>query len=95
MNTGTYESLILTEKGNAELVELIIDECKEIISNNEGNFERVDDWGIKKLAYEIKGNLEATFTLLTFKGTREIVRKLEAYLKTDEKVLRHIFIRIN
>lgn len=95
MELGTYESLIITEKGNTKICETIINKCKEIITNNNGEFKRFDNWGTKKLAYEIRGNFEATFTLLTFNGTREIVNKLRKYYEADENVLRHLFIRID
>ena len=89
-----YENIIImipdiTDKNKKE-----IKKDYKTILNNELEFEEL---GIKKLAYEITRNnkkyKEGSYMVTRFKGTGADVQSLEAYIRTNENIIKFITIR--
>lgn len=53
----------------------------------------VDEWGRKRLAYEVNDQHEGYYTLTTFRANPEFPKELERVLKITEGVLRFLVIR--
>jgi small subunit ribosomal protein S6 len=56
---------------------------------------RTDNWGRRKLAYQIGGHKEGTYVLDVIDGGGEVVKELDRRLKVNEHVLRHLFVRVD
>jgi small subunit ribosomal protein S6 len=56
------------------------------------DISKVDKWGVKDLAYEIRGESKGYYLRFILKGG--VVRELENLLKIDDKILRYIIVRI-
>ena len=86
-----YESIfILSIDTTLKRFQKIIDEAFEITHYH--NLEKI---GIKKLAYEIKGNLEGYYVSIHFVGNYEIVGKLEKLYRFQDEIIKFITIRKN
>lgn len=55
--------------------------------------EKVDDWGKRKLAYEIKKVNEGFFSFTTFESDSKAPAEIEARMRIMENVLRYLIIR--
>lgn len=68
---------------------------EEIVSeiNNNGEVQKVDCWGIKRMPYECDGQTEGEYTLITFSSTSNGIKSLDSFLKKDTRNLRHMIIR--
>ena len=55
--------------------------------------ESVEEWGRKRLAYEVQDQHEGYYTLTTFSAAPEFPKELERVLKITEGVLRFLVIR--
>ncbi len=64
------------------------------IIESEGSIENVDEWGNRKLAYEIKKFTEGYYTLVNFSSTSELPKELDRNLKITDEVIRHMIIKI-
>lgn len=84
-----YECMVIT-KGNDENY---VDKFVEIIKELGGKIEKVDKWGVKRLAYEICGLNEGFYTLIKMDTIPQVIKELDRRLKLDENVLRHLLIR--
>lgn len=73
---------------------------KEILGNvesmvsSQGAIERNDDWGVRKLAYEIDHRAEAEYHLMQFTGPPALLENLQRNLKVTDGVIRHRIIRV-
>jgi len=70
-------------------------QVEEIVSRSGGEIERSDNWGKRRLAYEIKSHREGTYVLELINGPGELVRELNRRLKVTDEVLRHLLVRVD
>ena len=88
-----YETIFVIDgrKTEEETVALV-DKFKSLIEAN-GTIESVDEWGKRRLAYEIKDRTEGFYVLVDFKADAEFPKELERQYKITDGILRTIVIR--
>ena len=57
-----------------------------------GEVEKVDTWGNKKLAYQIAKFSEGFYVLVNFKASADLPKELDRNLKINENVIRHMIV---
>jgi len=55
----------------------------------------VENWGRKRLAYEINGKREGTYVLMRVNADAQVSRELDRFLKQSEDVLKCMVIKAN
>lgn len=86
----TYELMVIF---NTKLGE---DGIKELVEKYKGTIERhatlnsVDEWGKRKLAYEIEDETEGYYVLYNFEATPDYPVEIERRLNINENVLRSL-----
>lgn len=70
-------------------------QVEAIVSRMDGQVEQVDNWGRRKLAYEIGRHKEGTYVLLTLNGSGELMKEIDRRLKVFDIVIRHLVVRID
>lgn len=88
-----YESFVvfrpdLEEESRVKLLERF----KEIIGRY-GTVESVDDWGMKRLAYQIEKLTEGYYYLIHFEASNDLPMELERNYKINDQVIRYNIIR--
>ncbi len=76
-----------------DAVEKEIEKLKQDISSRNGEVEKVDNWGKRKLAYEIKKKKEGTYVVLNFSLPPSEVNNFKNNLKLNENILRFMIIK--
>jgi small subunit ribosomal protein S6 len=66
-----------------------------IVSRFEGVVEKTENWGRRRLAYEVGRQKEAVYVLHVFTGPADLIKELDRRLKVSDKVLRHLVVRID
>lgn len=66
----------------------------EAIARSEGTYLLRDDWGKRRLAYEIKKFQKGQYVLLSFLGKGAVVNELERLLRVDPDVLRFLTVKV-
>ena len=79
----------LEDDARAELIERV----KELIARFEGNVTDVDDWGKKKLAYEIEKMHEAFYYFIHFEAESAAPAQIESRIRIMDGVLRYLCVR--
>lgn len=74
-----------------EAKEAVLDKAKSVIEAS-GEVEKVDVWGVKKLAYEIQKLREGYYVLVTFKASVDVPKELDRNLKISDNVIRHMVV---
>ena len=72
----------------------VIDRINGIISEFGGALVSLDRWGLKKLAYPIQKKSTGFYYLLEFRGTGDLVEKLEVQYRRDERIIRFLTFRM-
>lgn len=89
-----YESVIiinpsLDEQGTKE----VITKFTDLITDNDGKVENVDEMGKRKLAYDIKKHSEGYYVVYTFEANPEFIKELERIYRITDNILKFITIR--
>lgn len=71
------------------------DSIREVIDENKGRLLKVDLWGIRPLAYRIKGNKQGIYYYMRFIATQGTVDEMERRLKLADPVLRYLTVRLS
>src|SRR4030042_1639255 len=91
-----YENIIILDAAlSDEEAEAAITKIKDLISGHGGEVLKVDIWGRKKLAYEIKKHKKGLYVLLFYKTPPATVKKIEEFYKVFDAVLKYIIIKLS
>jgi small subunit ribosomal protein S6 len=66
-----------------------------VVTRLHGTFEKTENWGRKRLAYEIGHNKEGVYVLEVINGSGELMKELDRRLKVMDQVLRHMIVRVD
>jgi small subunit ribosomal protein S6 len=80
-----------TEPQSGELHEQIA----SIVSRMNGQIEKSENWGRRKLAYEIGHFKEGVYVLEVINGTGELMKELDRRLRVIDQVIRHLIVRVD
>ena len=91
-----YEELFIVDP-NAEddEIDAVIAQAEGIITEAGGKIDKVDKWGKRRLAYQVKKRAEGFYVLMQFSADAQIVRELERRLRVHELVLKYLTVRID
>lgn len=92
-----YELLyIIDPSANDEVRGAVTARIDGAIKGQGGTIDSVDDWGKRKLAYEIDGLSEGNYILVNFQADPTHVQELDRVLRITDAVKRHmIVVRVN
>ncbi|HXE24965.1 MAG TPA: 30S ribosomal protein S6, partial [Roseiarcus sp.] len=76
-------------------VEALTEQIKSKIASLGGAVTKVEPWGLKSLAFRIKKNRKAHFTLMNIAAPSEAVVEIERLLSINEDVIRYLTIRVD
>ena len=83
-----YEAMIVFSlKQGEEQVKTLVEKFKTLIEAN-GTLDNVDDWGKRKLAYEINYESEGYYVIYTFTSKPDFPAELDRVLKITDGVMR-------
>ena len=91
-----YETVFITTPVLSEIqVKEAVEKFKAVITENGGNIEHEEAWGLRKLAYPNQKNTTGFYHLIQFEGEGTLVDKLETSYRRDEKVIRFLTFRLD
>lgn len=90
-----YEVLYIIKPDlEEEKISAVVEKFKKVVVDNGGEVTLLDEWGKRKLAYDIKKYSEGYYVLMKFKSSVETARELERLLKISDDVIRHLLVRL-
>lgn len=91
-----YEVIfIIRPDASEEVVALAIEKAQEQVTRNGGIVLSLDNWGTKKLAYEINKLNEGIFVKMDIEAPGEVIALLARHFTLSESVIRHQTIRLD
>ena len=88
-----YEAMVVlsVKTNDEEQVKALISKFSELIKNN-GTLEGVDEWGKRKLAYDINYESEGYYVLYNFESKPDFPAELERVISITDGVLRSMVV---
>ena len=90
-----YEHIYMARQDiSAQQVEALTEQFKKVVTGLGGSFEKAEYWGVKSLAYRIKKNRKAHFSLFNINAPHAAIAEMERQMGLSEDVLRFMTLRV-
>jgi small subunit ribosomal protein S6 len=91
-----YEHVFITRQdASAQQVEELTAQFKTIIEQMGGKVAKTEQWGVKSLAYRLRKNRKAHFTLFNIEAPPATLNEIERQERLSEDVLRYLTVRVH
>ena len=70
-------------------------QIEQIVQRFNGTIEKTDNWGRRKLAYEIGHHREGTYVVETIRGSGELMKEIDRRLRVIDAIIRHLIVRVD
>ena len=89
----SYEMMLaINPQLEDEKLDSLLNKVKKVVKDSKGEVTKIDKWGKRKLAYEIKDFNEAIYVVLKFNADEKKISELERIMKLEERVIRYLLI---
>jgi small subunit ribosomal protein S6 len=90
-----YEHVFLARQDLAQAqVDALAESATQIIETNAGKVTKVENWGLRSLAYKIAKNRKAHYVMLNIDAPAGVVAELERQTQINEDVIRYMTVRV-
>ena len=86
---------VVSPEANDEQVNALHTQVESIVQRMNGQLEKTENWGRRKLAYEIGRHKEATYVLEVIVGGGDLMKEIDRRLKVSDLVIRHLVVRVD
>jgi small subunit ribosomal protein S6 len=88
-----YEcTFIINPEKKEEETKKIIEDIKAHLEENKIKVKKIDEWGIKELAYEIDGYNNGFYTVINFESDPAKANDIKDFLRKNTNILRYIIV---
>ncbi|PKA52489.1 hypothetical protein AXF42_Ash019115 [Apostasia shenzhenica] len=88
-----YEVVYLIHEERVDEVDSVVSKVQEFIREKKGRIWRLNNWGIRRLAYKIKKASKANYILMNFEVEAKWINEFKTMLDKDERIIRHLVIK--
>lgn len=92
---ANYESVLIARQDlGAAQVNTLVSDLSEVIKKEGGEVVKVDNWGLKNLAYRIKKNRKGHYVLLNIVAPAKAIFEYERLIRLNEDVIRYMTVKV-
>ncbi len=96
MGNRQYELVyILPPETSEQQIAELHEQIDHIVTRMQGQIDKNDNWGRRRLAYEIGHHKEGIYVLDVINGSGELMKELDRRLKVMDLVIRHMIVRVD
>ena len=88
-----YEVVFIVKPLEEEAINAVIEKFAKLIAANGGTVDKEDRWGKKRLAYEIKDEVEGYYVLFYVTCEPACVDECDRVMKITDELLKHMIVR--
>ncbi|XP_008801732.2 uncharacterized protein LOC103715764 [Phoenix dactylifera] len=88
-----YEVVYLIHEDHVDEVESVISKVQDFIRERKGRIWRLNNWGLRRLAYKIRKAKNANYILMNFELEAKLINDFKSMLDKDERIIRHLVIK--
>jgi small subunit ribosomal protein S6 len=86
---------IVTPEASEQEVTDLHTQIEQIIQRYNGTLDKTENWGRRKLAYEIGHHREGVYVVETITGSGELMKELDRRMRVIDQVIRHLVVRVD
>lgn len=88
-----YEVMFIVNIANEEVIQAAVKLVQDTITRIGGTVVKVDEWGRRHLAYEVKHQNEGYYVVVEFEADPAQITELDRIIKIHEEIIRHIIVK--
>ena len=93
---ANYESVLIARQDlGASQVSNIVSDLSDIIKKEGGEVVRVDNWGLKNLAYRIKKNRKGHYVVMNIAAPANAIAEFERIMRLNEDIIRYMTVKVD
>ena len=90
-----YETIyILRPDSTSDVIAQVNQKVRGVIESGGGTLLKIDNWGKRKLAYEVKKQLKGIYLFFSYLGTAGLLEEVERNLRLTDSVIRYYSVKI-
>jgi len=94
--TRQYELVyIVSPDASEQTVAELHAQIEQIVQRFNGVLDKTENWGRRKLAYEIGHAREGTYVIETISGAGEMMKEIDRRLRVTDTIIRHLTVRVD
>jgi small subunit ribosomal protein S6 len=94
--TRQYELVyLITPEASEQEVADLHSQIEQIVQRFHATLDKTDNWGRRKLAYEIGHHREAIYVVETISGGGDVMKEIDRRLRVLDQVIRHLVVRVD
>jgi small subunit ribosomal protein S6 len=91
-----YEELfIVRPDASEEEIDQLLEQVRSVVTGGGGTLDKVDKWGVRRLAYRVAKRDEGFYVLLQITAGPEVVKEIERRFRVTDLVLKFLTVRID
>ena len=91
-----YESIFIIRPSLAdEDVQKVHEKVRATVEKAGGVIERLESWGKKKLAYEVKQEKKGIYGQVVYRGNGTVVSELERFFRLDDALIKFLTVKLD
>jgi len=88
-----YEVMFIVKPAEEEALNNVVAKFENLLQANGATVEKVDRWGKRRLAYEVKEHAEGYYYLMFFSAEPKVIAELDRVMKITDEILKHMIIK--
>ena len=86
---------IVTPEASDQEVADLHTQIEQIVQRFGGTFDKTENWGRKRMAYDIGRHREGNYVVETISGSGELMKEIDRRLRVLDQVIRHLVVRVD
>ena len=86
---------IVTPDASEQEIADLHTQVEQIVQRFNGTFDKTENWGRRKLAYEIGHHREGTYVVETISGSGDLMKEIDRRFRVTDQVIRHLIVRVD
>jgi small subunit ribosomal protein S6 len=70
-----------------------VDKVNKLIEENDGEIDEIDEWGVRKLAYEMDGKRNGYFVNIYFEAPASAIEVIERNMRISDEIMRYLTLK--
>ena len=93
---ANYEGILIARQDlGTSQVNNLVSELSEVIKSEGGDIVKIDNWGLKNLAYRIKKNRKGHYVLLNIVAPAKAISEYERRIRLNEDIIRYMTVKVD
>jgi small subunit ribosomal protein S6 len=86
---------IVTPEASEQEIADLHTQIEQIVTRYNGTFDKTENWGRKRMAYDIGRHREGNYVVETITGSGELMKEIDRRLRVIDSVIRHLVVRVD